>query len=193
MVLDKVLYLSKVPGTSNVVDALTKSVPAPTLVKHRKFLLGTLTLFQAFVSSVSRGVAHFMSPSLQRGVEWGEASYALPVTLPGKGRFSQASQPHDTQSQARSHIQEGHQPPASPFGGERRPGSPDRASGASHISLWACSGIWVAALYGDSWKVPLGKSTSQMGLKPVQEHSLPCLLDSSKQAHLTGSGFPLKL
>ena len=47
MVRDKVLKLAKVPGTENVADALTKSLPAPTLHKHWEYLLGTRTPFQA--------------------------------------------------------------------------------------------------------------------------------------------------
>eukprot|EP00961_Rhodomonas_salina_P159706 2150759-Rhodomonas_salina.1 len=52
MVQEGVLKLIKVDGTKNVTDALTKSVPFPVLVKHREYLLGTRTPFQAFFASV---------------------------------------------------------------------------------------------------------------------------------------------
>eukprot|EP00961_Rhodomonas_salina_P001756 24278-Rhodomonas_salina.1 len=41
LVNDGVLKLVKVPGVDNVADALTKSVPFPTLDKHRKYLWGS--------------------------------------------------------------------------------------------------------------------------------------------------------
>eukprot|EP00961_Rhodomonas_salina_P239555 3236260-Rhodomonas_salina.1 len=48
MVCDKVLKLAKCPGTENVADALTKSVPGPTLAKHREYLLGTHVQFKTY-------------------------------------------------------------------------------------------------------------------------------------------------
>eukprot|EP00961_Rhodomonas_salina_P041554 559249-Rhodomonas_salina.1 len=48
MVRDKVLKLAKCPGTENVTDALTKSVPGPTLAKHREYLLGTHVPFKTY-------------------------------------------------------------------------------------------------------------------------------------------------
>eukprot|EP00961_Rhodomonas_salina_P301621 3940542-Rhodomonas_salina.3 len=48
MVCDKVLKLAKCPGTENVADALTKSVPGPTLAKHSEYLLGTHVPFKTY-------------------------------------------------------------------------------------------------------------------------------------------------
>eukprot|EP00961_Rhodomonas_salina_P009621 130274-Rhodomonas_salina.1 len=56
MVLEGVLKLAKVDCTKNPADMLTKSVPAPTLEKHREYLLGTLTPFQAYMAVVGFGV-----------------------------------------------------------------------------------------------------------------------------------------
>jgi len=61
MVKDKILRLLKCPGTSNVADALTKSVPGPTLAKHRPWLLGTDKVFTC-ASSILAHLATFMSP-----------------------------------------------------------------------------------------------------------------------------------
>eukprot|EP00961_Rhodomonas_salina_P254654 3441337-Rhodomonas_salina.1 len=41
MVRDGVVKLIKVPGTENVADALTKSLPAPAFEKHRTYLWGS--------------------------------------------------------------------------------------------------------------------------------------------------------
>jgi hypothetical protein len=53
MVWEGVLKLAKVDGMKNVADALTNSVPAPVLEKHREYLLGTSTPFQVFFSSIN--------------------------------------------------------------------------------------------------------------------------------------------
>eukprot|EP00961_Rhodomonas_salina_P103214 1388257-Rhodomonas_salina.1 len=42
--------------TRNPADALTKSVSAPMLEKHREYLLGMQTPFQAFMAVVGFGV-----------------------------------------------------------------------------------------------------------------------------------------
>eukprot|EP00961_Rhodomonas_salina_P198824 2681821-Rhodomonas_salina.1 len=55
MVREGVLKLAKVDGTKNPANALTKSVPAPTLEKHREYLLGTQTPFQAYMAVVGFG------------------------------------------------------------------------------------------------------------------------------------------
>eukprot|EP00961_Rhodomonas_salina_P056666 761163-Rhodomonas_salina.1 len=55
MVRECVLKLAKVDGTKNPADALTRSVPAPTLEKHREYLLGTRTPFQAYMAVVGFG------------------------------------------------------------------------------------------------------------------------------------------
>eukprot|EP00961_Rhodomonas_salina_P046666 626456-Rhodomonas_salina.1 len=52
MIREGVLKLAKVDSTKNVADALTKSIPFSVLAKHREYLLGTQTLFQAFFASV---------------------------------------------------------------------------------------------------------------------------------------------
>eukprot|EP00961_Rhodomonas_salina_P239036 3229762-Rhodomonas_salina.1 len=41
MVREVGLKLAEVDGAKNVADALSKSVPAPMLEKHREYLLGT--------------------------------------------------------------------------------------------------------------------------------------------------------
>ena len=51
LVKDKVMELHKCAGTNNPSDALTKSVPGPTLEKHREFMMGTTRTFQAFQST----------------------------------------------------------------------------------------------------------------------------------------------
>ena len=51
LVRDKVMELHKCAGTNNPSDALTKSVPGPTLEKHREFMMGTTKTFQAFQST----------------------------------------------------------------------------------------------------------------------------------------------
>ena len=53
MVCNKVLRLRKVPGVNNVADALTKSLPAPALHKHRVYLWGSRIPFQAFFSTLN--------------------------------------------------------------------------------------------------------------------------------------------
>eukprot|EP00961_Rhodomonas_salina_P280708 3791931-Rhodomonas_salina.1 len=47
MVRDSVVKLIKVPGTENVADALTKSLPAPAFEKHRTYLWGPGVPFSA--------------------------------------------------------------------------------------------------------------------------------------------------
>eukprot|EP00961_Rhodomonas_salina_P036810 494871-Rhodomonas_salina.1 len=61
LVNDGVLKLVKVPGVDNVADALTKSVPFPTLDKHRKYLWGSGVPFSAYFTTVSewKGLAVF--------------------------------------------------------------------------------------------------------------------------------------
>ena len=53
LVRDKVMELHKCAGTNNPSDALTKSVPGPTLEKHREFMMGTTRTFQAFQSTAT--------------------------------------------------------------------------------------------------------------------------------------------
>eukprot|EP00961_Rhodomonas_salina_P093577 1259041-Rhodomonas_salina.4 len=53
LVKDGVLKLVKVPGVDNVADALTKSVPFPTLEKHRKYLWGSGVPFTTYWVTVS--------------------------------------------------------------------------------------------------------------------------------------------
>ena len=48
MVRDKVLKLKKVAGQNKVADALTKSLPAPSFLKHRTYLWGSDAPFAAF-------------------------------------------------------------------------------------------------------------------------------------------------
>ena len=48
MVRDGIVKLRKVPGTENVADALTKSLPAPSFEKHREYLWGSSVPFSAF-------------------------------------------------------------------------------------------------------------------------------------------------
>eukprot|EP00961_Rhodomonas_salina_P170630 2300247-Rhodomonas_salina.1 len=55
MVWEGVLKLATVDSTKNPADALTKSVPAPTLEKHREYLLGTQTPLQAYMAVVGFG------------------------------------------------------------------------------------------------------------------------------------------
>ena len=52
LVKDGVLRLVKVPGVDNVADALTKSVPFPTLEKHHKYLWGSGVLSSAYLVTV---------------------------------------------------------------------------------------------------------------------------------------------
>jgi len=62
LVRDKVVKLLKCPGPQNVADALTKSVPGPTLAKHRQWLLGTNTQFKVHCASqLVAYLATFMS------------------------------------------------------------------------------------------------------------------------------------
>ena len=53
LVKEKVLKVVKVKGTENPSDALTKSVPSPTLEKHREYLMGTRVPFQVFYGKVA--------------------------------------------------------------------------------------------------------------------------------------------
>eukprot|EP00961_Rhodomonas_salina_P289721 3914475-Rhodomonas_salina.1 len=53
MVHDKLLKLRKCTGTQNVADALTKSLPAQSFVKHREYLFGSWVPFEAFCISIS--------------------------------------------------------------------------------------------------------------------------------------------
>eukprot|EP00961_Rhodomonas_salina_P284071 3839453-Rhodomonas_salina.1 len=55
MVLEGVLKLAKVDSTKNPADALTDSVPAPTLEKHHWYLLSSRTPFQAYMAVVGFG------------------------------------------------------------------------------------------------------------------------------------------
>eukprot|EP00961_Rhodomonas_salina_P157845 2124841-Rhodomonas_salina.1 len=48
MVRDGVVKLIKVPGTENVADALTKSLPAPAFEKHRQYLWGSGVPFSSY-------------------------------------------------------------------------------------------------------------------------------------------------
>eukprot|EP00961_Rhodomonas_salina_P134027 1803276-Rhodomonas_salina.2 len=48
LVHDGVMKLVKCAWTENVADALTKSVPFPTLEKHRSYLWGSGVPFSAF-------------------------------------------------------------------------------------------------------------------------------------------------
>ena len=52
MVRDGLLKLLKVKGTENVADAFTKSLPAPSFVKHREYIWGSKKPFQAFHSRI---------------------------------------------------------------------------------------------------------------------------------------------
>jgi len=52
MVRDGIVKLKKVPGTENVADALTKSLPAPSFEKHREYLWGSSVPFSAFWASL---------------------------------------------------------------------------------------------------------------------------------------------
>eukprot|EP00961_Rhodomonas_salina_P082685 1111126-Rhodomonas_salina.1 len=47
MVRDSLVKLIKVPGTENVADALTKSLPAPAFEKHWTYLWGSGIPFSA--------------------------------------------------------------------------------------------------------------------------------------------------
>ena len=57
LVKDKVLKVVKVKGTENPSDALTKSVPGPTLENHRQYLMGTRVPFQVFYARVAASAA----------------------------------------------------------------------------------------------------------------------------------------
>ena len=61
LVKDGVMLLVKVPGTENVADALTKSLPFPALEKHREYLWGSGVPFSACLSRIAewRAVAVF--------------------------------------------------------------------------------------------------------------------------------------
>eukprot|EP00961_Rhodomonas_salina_P295888 3935860-Rhodomonas_salina.2 len=52
MVRDKLLKLRKCTGTQNVADALTKSLPAQSFVKHQEYLFGSWVPFEAFYVSI---------------------------------------------------------------------------------------------------------------------------------------------
>ena len=56
MVRDKLLKLRKCAGTQNVADALTKSLPAQSFVKHREYLFGSRVPFEAFYVSIGERV-----------------------------------------------------------------------------------------------------------------------------------------
>ncbi len=47
MVKDRVIKLHKCAGMNNVADALTKSIPFPTLEKHQHYLWGSGVPFSA--------------------------------------------------------------------------------------------------------------------------------------------------
>eukprot|EP00961_Rhodomonas_salina_P143258 1927796-Rhodomonas_salina.1 len=53
MVRDGIVKLIKVPGTENVADALTKSLPAPAFEKHRTYLWGLGVPFSACWASLT--------------------------------------------------------------------------------------------------------------------------------------------
>jgi hypothetical protein len=46
---NKVVVLNKIPTQENVADALTKSLPAPSFLRHREFLLGSNVAFLSFL------------------------------------------------------------------------------------------------------------------------------------------------
>ena len=46
--LEEVLKLNKCSGLQNVADALTKSLPSPSFVKHQTYLWGSRIPFEAF-------------------------------------------------------------------------------------------------------------------------------------------------
>eukprot|EP00961_Rhodomonas_salina_P205003 2767511-Rhodomonas_salina.1 len=52
LVSDDVMKLVKVPGKENMADALTKSVPFPTLKKHQRYLWGSGVPFSALWTKV---------------------------------------------------------------------------------------------------------------------------------------------
>eukprot|EP00961_Rhodomonas_salina_P115855 1559219-Rhodomonas_salina.2 len=52
LVNDGVMKLVKVQGVDNVADALTKSVPFPTLDKHSRYLWGSSVPFSAYWTTV---------------------------------------------------------------------------------------------------------------------------------------------
>eukprot|EP00961_Rhodomonas_salina_P086869 1168304-Rhodomonas_salina.1 len=52
MVRDKLLKLRKCAGTQNVANALTKSLPAPSFLKHCEYLFGSRIPFEAFRVSI---------------------------------------------------------------------------------------------------------------------------------------------
>ena len=61
MVRSKTLVLKKCAGTQNVADALTKSLPSPSFIKHRTYLWGSRVPFEAF-----RVACHGVPPSVER-------------------------------------------------------------------------------------------------------------------------------
>ena len=48
MVRDGIIKLNKCSGLQNVADALTKSLPSPSFLKHRTYLWGSRIPFEAF-------------------------------------------------------------------------------------------------------------------------------------------------
>eukprot|EP00961_Rhodomonas_salina_P263382 3558971-Rhodomonas_salina.1 len=54
MVRDKILKLRKCAGTQNVADALTKSLPSPSFIKHQEYLKGSRVPFEAFYVSIGQ-------------------------------------------------------------------------------------------------------------------------------------------
>ena len=60
LVSDKVMVLRKCAGTNNPSDALTKSVPGPTLAKHREFLMGTDNPFIALQSCLNEPTGDYV-------------------------------------------------------------------------------------------------------------------------------------
>eukprot|EP00961_Rhodomonas_salina_P214545 2897516-Rhodomonas_salina.1 len=58
---DGIVKLVKVPGTENVADALTKSLPAPSFKKYRTYLWGSGVPFSALWTSLPdwKSVASF--------------------------------------------------------------------------------------------------------------------------------------
>eukprot|EP00961_Rhodomonas_salina_P194154 2621596-Rhodomonas_salina.2 len=69
-VRDKLLRLKKCAGTQNVADALTKSLPGPSFLKHRPYLFGSRVPFKAFRVSVGA------RPS-SAGKRWTALQYSL--------------------------------------------------------------------------------------------------------------------
>eukprot|EP00961_Rhodomonas_salina_P050433 677349-Rhodomonas_salina.2 len=64
MVRNKLLKLRKCAGTQKVADALTKSLPAPSFVKHQEYLFGSRVPFEAFYISIGE------HPMSKAGMRW---------------------------------------------------------------------------------------------------------------------------